>query len=99
MVAILCNASYAECNQLVSDYDPDPPFHAGSLNTAPPDVRDAMVNLLVGSLSMLTHSQRNTRRENQTASAQRNHRGTGNSNRNVERFQQVNLEQSKNDSS
>lgn len=46
MVAILRDQLYAECTQLVSEYDPNPPFHAGSLKTAPPDVREAMVNLL-----------------------------------------------------
>ena len=48
MVAILRDKLYAECTQLVSEYDPQPPFHAGSLKTAPPDVREAMVNLLDG---------------------------------------------------
>ena len=46
MVALLRDKLYAECTQLVSEYDPNPPFHSGSLKTAPPDVREAMVNLL-----------------------------------------------------
>ena len=48
MVAILRDKLYAECTQLVSEYDPQPPFHAGFFKTAPPDVREAMVNLLDG---------------------------------------------------
>ena len=48
MVAILRDKLYAECTQLVSEYDPNPPFHAGSLKTAPPEVREAMMNLLEG---------------------------------------------------
>lgn len=46
MVAELRDQTYAECCQLVSEYDPDPPFNAGSLKTAPKGVKDAMVLLL-----------------------------------------------------
>ena len=48
MVAILRDRLYAECTQLVSEYDPDPPFHAGSMKTAPAEVKTAMVELLSG---------------------------------------------------
>ena len=46
MVGILRGQLYAESTQLVAEYDPNPPFHAGSLKTAPPEVREAMVNML-----------------------------------------------------
>lgn len=48
MVAELRDRTYAECSQLVSEYDPDPPFNAGSMKTAPAEVRTAMVQLLAG---------------------------------------------------
>ena len=48
MVAELRDPIYAECTQLVSEYDPHPPFHAGSMKTAPPEVKTAMVQLLSG---------------------------------------------------
>lgn len=46
MVAALRDRIYAECAQLVSEYDPRPPFHAGSMKTAPAEVKTAMVQLL-----------------------------------------------------
>lgn len=46
MVAELRDRIYAECTQLMSEYDPDPPFNAGSMNTAPANVRKAMVDLV-----------------------------------------------------
>lgn len=46
MVAEMRDQIYAECSQLVSEYDPDPPFNAGSLKTAPADVKKAMTELL-----------------------------------------------------
>jgi putative intracellular protease/amidase len=46
MVAELRDRTYAECCQLISEYDPDPPFHAGSLKTAPEEVKAPMVELL-----------------------------------------------------
>ena len=46
MVAILRDRIYAECTQLVSEYDSNPPFHAGSLRTAPREVRASMEQLL-----------------------------------------------------
>ncbi len=46
MVAELRDRTYAECCQLVSEYDPHPPFNAGSLATAPPEVKKPMVELL-----------------------------------------------------
>jgi len=46
MLAQLRDRTYAECTQLVSEYDPEPPFHAGSLTTAPPAVAKAMKKLL-----------------------------------------------------
>jgi len=46
MVAELRDRTYAECCQLMDEYDPDPPFHSGSMKTAPPEVKAAMVQLL-----------------------------------------------------
>lgn len=48
MVAELRDRTYAECTQLMSEYDPQPPFHAGSLKTAPPEVKSAMMELISG---------------------------------------------------
>lgn len=48
MVAELRDRTYAQCCQLMSEYDPDPPFHAGSIKTAPPEVREPMVRLIAG---------------------------------------------------
>lgn len=45
MVAELRDRTYAECTQLMSEYDPDPPFNAGSMKIAPPAVRTAMVDM------------------------------------------------------
>lgn len=39
MLAELRSRFYAEYSQLVSDYDPQPPFNAGSMKTAPAQVR------------------------------------------------------------
>jgi len=46
MVAELRDRTYAECCQLMDEYDPDPPLHSGSMKTAPPEVKAAMVQLL-----------------------------------------------------
>jgi putative intracellular protease/amidase len=46
MLAELRDKTYAECCQLMSEYDPDPPFHSGSLKTAPPEVKAPVVQLL-----------------------------------------------------
>ena len=46
MVAELRDRIYAECCQLMSEYDPDPPFNAGSMKTAPAEVKAPMVQLL-----------------------------------------------------
>jgi len=46
MVAELRDRTYAECCQLMSEYDPDPPFHAGSMKTAPEEVKAPMIELL-----------------------------------------------------
>jgi len=46
MVAELRDRTYAECCQLMSEYDPDPPFHAGSMKTAPAEVKASMVQML-----------------------------------------------------
>ncbi len=45
MVAELRDRTYAECCQLMSEYDPDPPFNAGSMKTAPAGVKAAMLQL------------------------------------------------------
>ena len=42
MVAELRDAHYARCTQLVAEYDPHPPFDAGSVHRAPREVRDSM---------------------------------------------------------
>jgi cyclohexyl-isocyanide hydratase len=47
MVAELRDHTYAECTQLMSEYDPDPPFNAGSMKTAPPKVKAAMIQMAV----------------------------------------------------
>ena len=46
MVAELRDRTYAECCQLMSEYDPHPPFNAGSLETAPPEARAPMVKMM-----------------------------------------------------
>ncbi len=46
MVAELRDRTYAECVQLMGEYDPDPPFNAGSMKTAPAEVKAPMVQLL-----------------------------------------------------
>ena len=46
MVAELRDRTYAECCQLMSEYDPQPPFNAGSLKTAPTEARVPMVQML-----------------------------------------------------
>jgi putative intracellular protease/amidase len=46
MVAELRDRNYAECSQLVTEYDPHPPFDAGSMHTASAPVREQMRQLL-----------------------------------------------------
>lgn len=46
MVAEMRDQTYAECTQLMAEYDPDPPFNAGSMNTAPAAVKKAMIELV-----------------------------------------------------
>jgi len=46
MVAELRGRTYAECCQLMSEYDPNPPFHSGSIKTAPSEAKTPMVELL-----------------------------------------------------
>jgi len=46
MLAELRDRTYAECCQLMSEYDPHPPFNAGSLKTAPADVKAPMIEML-----------------------------------------------------
>jgi putative intracellular protease/amidase len=48
MVAELRDRTYAECCQLMSEYDPNPPFNSGSIKTAPPEVKTPMVEMLAG---------------------------------------------------
>ncbi len=48
MVAELRDRTYAECTQLMSEYDPHPPFNAGSLKTAPPEAVKPMMELIAG---------------------------------------------------
>lgn len=47
MIAELRGRTYAECCQLMNEYDPHPPFNAGSMQTAPPEVREPMVKMMV----------------------------------------------------
>ena len=46
MVAELRDRTYAECVQLMGEYDPHPPFNAGSMKTASAEVKAPMVQLL-----------------------------------------------------
>jgi cyclohexyl-isocyanide hydratase len=46
MVAQLRDANYAQSLQLLCEYDPHPPFNAGSIHTAPPQVRAMMEGML-----------------------------------------------------
>jgi cytochrome c556 len=48
MVAELRGRTYAECSQLGTEYDPHPPFNAGSLKTASAHVQEQMKKLLAG---------------------------------------------------
>ena len=48
MVAELRDRTYAECVQLMSEYDPAPPFNAGSMKTASAEVKAPMVKMLAG---------------------------------------------------
>jgi putative intracellular protease/amidase len=48
MVGELRDRTYAECCQLMSEYDPNPPFNSGSIKTAPPEVKGVMVDMLAG---------------------------------------------------
>jgi hypothetical protein len=48
MVAELRDQLYAEGTQLGCEYDPDPPFNAGSLRTASPEVREIMQSMYAG---------------------------------------------------
>lgn len=48
MVAEMRGRTYAECTQLMSEYDPHPPFDAGSLKTAPPETVKPMTELIAG---------------------------------------------------
>lgn len=42
MVSKLREPFYAECAQLLAEYDPHPPFNSGSIHTAPAKVRETM---------------------------------------------------------
>ena len=48
MAAMLRDPNYAQCMQLMCEYDPHPPFHTGSLHSAPADVQSTMSTLLSG---------------------------------------------------
>lgn len=48
MVAEMRDRTYAECTQLMSEYDPHPPFNAGSLKTAPQGAVKPMMELIAG---------------------------------------------------
>jgi hypothetical protein len=46
MVAEMRDRTYAECCQLMGEYDPHPPFNAGSIHTAPPEAVKPMMELI-----------------------------------------------------
>lgn len=46
LIARLRGVNYAKAIQLQAEYAPEPPFHAGTLATAPPAVADAMSSML-----------------------------------------------------
>ena len=48
MVAELRDPTYAQCTQLMSEYDPHPPFNAGTLKTAPEAAKKPMLELIAG---------------------------------------------------
>ena len=48
MAAVLRDPNYAQCMQLMCEYDPHPPFHAGTLHSAPAAVQSTMTALLSG---------------------------------------------------
>jgi cyclohexyl-isocyanide hydratase len=48
MAAVLRDPTYAQCMQLLAEYDPHPPFHSGSLHTASVEVQTTMRGLLSG---------------------------------------------------
>ena len=48
MVAEMRDANYAQNLQLLCEYDPHPPFEAGSVHTAPPEVLAMMKAMLAG---------------------------------------------------
>jgi putative intracellular protease/amidase len=61
MVAELRDQTYAECTQLVSEYDPHPPFNAGSLQAAPGPVVRAMKELLADFTTNATELSKQTK--------------------------------------
>ncbi len=48
MIAELRGTRYAQAVQLLAEYAPEPPLDAGTLQTAPPDIRDMMVGMFPG---------------------------------------------------
>jgi len=48
MIAELRDTNYAENIQLLCEYDPHPPFNAGSMRTAPAAVQSTMGSMLSG---------------------------------------------------
>jgi putative intracellular protease/amidase len=46
MIAELRDANYAQSVQLLCEYDPHPPFSAGSIHTAPPEIEAMMTEML-----------------------------------------------------
>jgi putative intracellular protease/amidase len=51
MVAELRDATYAQNVELLCEYDPQPPFHSGSMRTASPEVQATMRGMLAGFVS------------------------------------------------
>jgi putative intracellular protease/amidase len=48
MIAELRDSNYAQDVQLLCEYDPRPPFHAGSIHSAPTEVKSTMGGMLSG---------------------------------------------------
>lgn len=57
MLAELRDQTYAQGVQLICEYDPHPPFNAGSIHTAPPQVR-AMAEQMFAPFGSMVHAAR-----------------------------------------
>jgi putative intracellular protease/amidase len=48
LIEILRDRTYAECSQLLAEYDPQPPFRSGSVETASAEVHTMMADMFKG---------------------------------------------------